>query len=104
MVAGRQRELGIRLALGEPVALVVRRIMRSVAAAALAGGGAGLAVARYGRTAAQMHLSRVEILDLQSHVVAAALVVGLVVAATYIACHRAVALTPMDLLRQERRT
>ncbi len=104
VVAGRQRELGIRLALGEPVARAVRRIMRAVAIAATLGACLGVAAARYGSHLAQAHLSEIKMLDARSHVVPAVLVIGLVVTATYIACRRAVATTPMDLLRQDRRT
>ncbi|WP_367079208.1 ABC transporter permease [Luteitalea sp.] len=104
VVAGRQRELGIRLALGEPIARAVRRIMRAVVIAATLGACLGVAAARYGSHLAQAHLSDLEMLDAQSHVVPVVLVIGLVVTATYIACRHAVATTPMDLLRQERRT
>lgn len=104
VVAGRQRELGIRLALGEPVTRAVSRIMRAVAIAATLGACLGVAAARYGSHLAKAHLSEITMLDAQSHVMPAALVIGLVVTATYVACRRAVVTTPMDLLRQERRT
>ncbi|MGV3518583.1 ABC transporter permease [Luteitalea sp.] len=104
VVAGRQRELGIRLALGEPVARAVRRIMRAVAVAATLGTCLGVAAARYCSRFAHAQLSEITMLDARSHVAPALLVIGLVVTATYIACRRAVASTPMDLLRQERRT
>lgn len=100
VVAGRQRELGIRLALGEPIAVAVRRLLRAIATAAFIGAGVGAAAGGYGGQVARTQISRLETLDARSYLGPASLVIALLLVTTYVVCRRAVANTPLDVLKR----
>ena len=100
-VTRRQREIGIRIALGAERADVLRLILRQGAMLALIGVTIGLVLAAAGAQLIQSLLYGVSGVDPVAFGVAAALFTAVAMAATYIPARRALSVSPVAALRND---
>ncbi len=100
-VSQRSREIGIRMALGAPPALVLRQVLGQgllmLAAGLPAGIAAALGISRF----LEKLLFGVKARDPITYAAMAALVAGIALAANWIPARRAAAIDPMNALRSE---
>ena len=101
IVGQRQREIGVRLALGAQPATVVRMILGEGAVMAAAGVGLGLAGALALTGVMRTLLYGIDARDLWTFVGAAALVAAVAMAATYVPARRAARVDPKTALAGE---
>ena len=100
-VAQRVREFGIRMALGARPASVIGQVVRRGATIGLAGSVIGLAATAALSRFLQSLLYGVSAIDWISYAAAAAVLLAACVAASYMPVRRAVALDPVQSLRNE---
>jgi len=100
-VLQRTREIGIRLALGARQSAVLGAVVRQAAVLTMAGLAAGLALSiALGRFVASL-LFGVRPLDIASYLLAAGLLAGLALLASFLPARRATRVDPMIALRNE---
>jgi putative ABC transport system permease protein len=100
-VAGRTREIGIRMALGARAPDVLRLVLRQGLGLATAGVALGLMAATAGARVMTSLLYQVEATDLTTFAAALALVAVVALGATLVPARRAVAVEPTEALRAE---
>jgi len=100
-VAGRVREIGVRVAIGASHADVVRLILRQGAIATAGGTTVGLATAAVLTRWMEALLYEVSPLDPQVLLAAGVLLVGTALAASWIPARAAARIDPIDALRHE---
>lgn len=100
-VAGRRRELGVRIALGATPSRIRRMILGEGGAVIGVGVVIGLAAAFYGARFAESLLYGVSARDPMLFAAATALLVLVAVAATLVPAHRAARLDPVEVMRSE---
>jgi putative ABC transport system permease protein len=98
-IAQRQREIGIRIALGAGSGEVRRMFVRQALALVAAGVGIGLAAAAVLTRLMESHLFGISRLDPATHLAVALLLVVAAGLASYISARRASALDPVDVLK-----
>jgi putative ABC transport system permease protein len=98
-VAQRQREIGVRLALGATAARVVRMVVGEVAGLAAAGLVLGMALSAVAARALPAIVPGVSASDAGAFVLGPLALVGVALTASWIAARRAGAVAPMDALR-----
>jgi ABC-type antimicrobial peptide transport system permease subunit len=101
MVAQRNNEIGIRMALGADRIMVVNMIMREAVALLMIGLGLGIALSWVAGTAANSLLFGLKTGDPASLSLAAALLAVVTLAAAFLPSHRAARLDPLIALREE---
>jgi putative ABC transport system permease protein len=101
LVAQRERELAIRMALGADRKAVYRAVMLRGATLALAGGGAGLALFPLVRRLVTAALYQTRPYDPITLVIVSALLTGVALLASYVPARRATRIDPMVALRHE---
>jgi len=101
LVAQRQREFGIRLALGAEPGSILRLIMRDVFAVVAVGLLAGIAMSLAATRLLQQLLFRIGPRDTVTLVVAVAALAVVALVASYLPAHRATKTNPMEALRHE---
>jgi putative ABC transport system permease protein len=100
-IAQRQRELGLRLALGAPPARVRGMVLRQTGMLAVIGGGVGMAAALALGRAAESLLFGLRGHDPQVLVVSALVLAGVIFVASYLPARRAARMDPMLALRHD---
>jgi ABC-type antimicrobial peptide transport system permease subunit len=100
-VASRRREFAIRTALGALPRHIVPLALSTAGRYAAAGAGVGVALAVVSTRALQGLLYGIEPLDLATYFMASAVVVAIIVVASYAPLRRAVRTDPAILLRDE---
>lgn len=100
-VSQRSREIGIRMALGAPPALVLRHVLGQGLLMLAAGLPIGIAAALSISSFVEKLLFGVKARDPITYAVMAALVAGIALAANWIPARRAAAIDPMHALRSE---
>ena len=100
-VAQRSREIGLRVALGAPIARIRGMVLRQVTRMAVIGVVLGVVSAWFLGRAAQSLLFGVEAGDPLAIVAAAAVVVAVTLGAAYLPARRASRVDPMSVLRYE---
>jgi ABC-type antimicrobial peptide transport system permease subunit len=100
-VVQRQREIGIRLALGAKPAAVVRSVLRDVALALCVGVALGAAGGLLGARFVAALLFEIEPLDRTNLAIAVGVLLFVAVAATWRPARRATRVDPVDALRAE---
>lgn len=98
-VAGRQREIGVRIALGATPRRIQRMVLGEGSVAVGIGTVAGLAAALYGARFAQSMLYGVSARDPLLFGLAALLLVAVAFAATWVPARRAARLDPVMVMR-----
>ena len=98
-IAQRQREIGIRIALGAGYGEVRRIFVRNALGLVTAGVGLGLAVAAGLTRLMESQLFGVSPLDPQTHATVALGLVAAAALASYLSAHRASALDPVEVLK-----
>jgi ABC-type antimicrobial peptide transport system permease subunit len=101
LVAGRSREIGVRMALGADAAAVRRLVLRSALAAVLAGSIAGVAAALGLSRVIDAQLYGLTATDPATYLTVGALVILTAVLATWIPARRAARIDPAITLRGE---
>jgi predicted lysophospholipase L1 biosynthesis ABC-type transport system permease subunit len=101
MVARRQNEIGVRMALGADRARVVRLVLREAMVLLSAGLAAGIALALWAGQAATKLLFGLKPNDAATFAAAALLLAVVALAAGYVPARRAAGMDPMDALRME---
>ncbi|RPJ85187.1 MAG: FtsX-like permease family protein, partial [Acidobacteria bacterium] len=99
--SARQRELGIRLALGSPAPDVIRLVMREALSAVAAGVAGGLAAAWLGAQLLANQLFGVSPSEPVVYASVACALCAATLAASYVPARRAIAVDPMQTLRCE---
>ncbi|MGB6459293.1 MAG: ABC transporter permease [Candidatus Acidiferrum sp.] len=97
----RQREIGIRMALGASRGAVLRLVMRDVAVLLLSGGLAGLAITWAATRFVQSLLFNLHARDAATFAMSATLLAVVALAASYLPTRRAMRVDPMVALRYE---
>jgi putative ABC transport system permease protein len=100
-VARRQREIGIRRALGAGTGRVVGDVVQEGVSLATAGAAAGLAIATLGATLLRSQLYLVEPHDPLTLAASLAIALAAAIVACVVPARRAAAVDPMDVLRAE---
>ena len=100
-VAGSRREIGVRVALGAPPAAVRNLVLRQVFRFLAIGTAIGLPAAYALSRAVESILFGVKAGDVRVFVLAAAVLLGVSIAAAYPPARRAARLNPMEALRSE---
>ena len=101
MVARRQNEIGLRIALGADRGRVIRLVLREAALLLVVGLGVGAMLAFWAGRAAATLLFGVQPYDGATMVAAVALLTVVALASSYVPARRAAALEPMVALRNE---
>jgi putative ABC transport system permease protein len=101
MVARRQNEIGVRMALGADRASVVRLVLREAMMLLAAGLVIGIGLALWAGRAAATLLFGLKPNDAATYVAASVLLAVVAAAAGYVPARRASAMDPMDALRME---
>jgi predicted permease len=101
MVARRQNEIGVRMALGADRASVIRLVLREAMMLLAAGLGIGIGLALWAGQAAAKLLFGLKANDAATFVAASVLLAVAAGAAGYVPARRASAMDPMDALRME---
>jgi predicted permease len=101
MVARRQNEIGVRMALGADRASVVRLVLREALMLLVAGLVIGIGLARWAGKVAATLLFGLKPNDLTTFVAATLLLAVVAVGAGYVPARRASQMDPMDALRTE---
>ncbi len=101
MVAGRQNEIGVRMALGADRASVIRLVLREAMMLLAAGLVIGIGLALWAGQAATKLLFGLKPNDAATFVAASVLLAVAAAAAGYVPARRASAMDPMDALRVE---
>ena len=97
----RRREFGVRLALGAQRTAIFMLVLRQGGVLVIAGLGLGLAASAVATGVLESLLFGVSPMDLPTVAAAAAILVGVAVAAGYAPARRAVSVAPMEVLRCE---
>jgi ABC-type antimicrobial peptide transport system permease subunit len=100
-VRRREREAGIRIALGAAPGTLVRTFVHDTAAAVLAGAAVGVVLALAATRALRALLFEVSATDLPTLVLAVGLLVGVALVAAFIPARRAARVDPVIALRAE---
>jgi ABC-type lipoprotein release transport system permease subunit len=101
VVSQRTAEIGVHLALGASVAQIYRLLLVRIMAIVIAGATLGLVAARWLSQYISSLLFEVQPSDLASYATAATLLVGVALAASLLAGHRATAIDVTNVLRYE---
>jgi predicted permease len=101
MVARRQNEIGVRMALGADRASVIRLVLREAMMLLAAGLGIGIGLALWAGQAAAKLLFGLKANDATTFAAAALLLAVAAAAAAYVPARRASTMDPMDALRME---
>ena len=101
MVARRQNEIGIRIALGAERGRVIRLVLKEGVVLLSIGVAVGIGMALLAGRAAATLLFGLQPNDIASLVIAAVLLAGIALIASYVPARRAAALEPMKALRNE---
>jgi predicted permease len=101
MVARRQNEIGVRMALGADRASVIRLVLREAMILLAAGLGIGIGLALWAGQAASKMLFGLKPNDATTFVAASVLLAVAAAAAGYLPARRASAMDPMDALRTD---
>jgi predicted permease len=101
MVARRQNEIGVRMALGADRASVIRLVLREAMMLLAAGLGIGIGLALWAGQAAAKMLFGLKPNDVATFVAASMLLAVAAAAAGYVPARRASQMDPMDALRME---
>jgi ABC-type antimicrobial peptide transport system permease subunit len=99
--AQRDRELGIRLALGAGVARLERMVLQRGVATALVGVALGLVGASFATRGVEAFLFEVDAADPTTLALAAAVLCGVAVLASYLPARRVTRIDPVESLRAE---
>lgn len=97
----RQKEIGIRLAMGAQKSSILRLVLRDAAVLLLSGAGVGLAITWAATRYVQSLLFDVHARDATTLALSLALIAALALLACYIPARRAVRVDPMVALRYE---
>jgi len=100
-VAGRQREIGVRIALGATPARIQRMVVGEGSAVVAVGIAGGLVAARYGTRFAQSMLYAVRATDPAMYIAATLLLAAVAFAATLMPARRAGRPDPVEVQRGE---
>jgi len=100
-VAGRTREIGIRIALGATRPAVLRDVLGDAIRLAAAGLLLGAVIARFSTRSLASLLFAVTPLDATTYLGAALLLVGVAILASYVPARRAIRIDPLIALRHE---